>query len=394
MPEGLVNGLSVRFSFFDDIPWLDPWHEVIVLLLLGVAAAQWLILLPAALRSGVFKDIDPDQFPEGYDRDSETLRVLPMAKDVWFILWNLLPFVFLTFYVYAAYRWDEWATDLGLGFVGFGERSIPLLLDGRLWLVVALGGALLGCIGQLNKHRDTSNLYWWDRELRPRIFAVRLVALFFNMFTVVVGVGLVLRLGALLSLAAFAHEVQPRFAHPDGVAGFGSFGQATLAISMTCLVVAGFAVVAWIDHRGQGRLHFAGDVTLLGVAMVLGLWVVLGPPLKVDRQLVERWLPAHEIAMREVAGLRPEHPPDAIVDLIDARTGFLTRPAFPLDVRVFTSLLFSLLTPIAFYGLRRYAGYLAPRLLREELGIEVAPTASGVSSTSSPPAGAGPGHGS
>ena len=356
------HGLRLRFSFFDDVAWVDPWHETIVGVLLGVALLQWIIILYQAKSSGVLVEIRPTEFPQRYIPASPKLRVLPMAKDIWFILWNLLPFVFLACYVFAAYRWDEWATELSLGFGGFGDWQVPWFLSGYVWLPLGSLAGIVGCAGQLGKHKDTHHLYWWDRELRPRIFVVRFVALFFNMFTVTIGVGFILRLGYVLTAAAFGHDIQPTFAHPDGAAGFGSLGQAALALSMTCLVVSGFAVVAWVDHRGQGSLHRAGDVVLLLVPLVLGLWIVLGPPLKVDRALMAEWLPLHRTALGAGAGLAGAAEGAAGADWLDVRGPFLIRPAFPLDVRTIASLLFSLLAPVALYGLRYYAGYLAPRL--------------------------------
>jgi hypothetical protein len=320
------------------------WLDLVMLILLPlVAVIQWVVIVPAAKLKGCFGDFD--EF-EDQELVKAVKKPIPFIDDLFFIAWNILPIALLVVYYRLWSDWNAWATTVQLRAPGaLKVEALEVMLDFPNYAVVQgiiVFISLVACLSQFKKvagfEQDKSFLYWWDLRISRRIFWVRLVALFFNFYTVAYVLVKMLAVTVHAVLMPFLTDVEPALGHPDGFAGFAPYGQICLVLAFGYMVIFAIALLGATDHIKQGGLHHVGDIALFTPAAVLAPVVLIlpaarihklvGPALTDARRVLEPMLEGCAAALQAYA-----HPISTIEvgeasEAIEAACGLAANPEF------------------------------------------------------------------
>ena len=356
------------------VDWpFDCSHSILVGVLFGVAVLQWFLLLPLAVKKGLIHGIN-------YDSVKNVATKIPLAKDIWFILWNLLPFALLACYAYMWYNWGEWAASLAMLVHPDPEATlaqVDTFFASPVIPYVVLAIAVFAAIAQIPKQiryiqasgtGDKSNdrAYWWDWRISRLIFAIRFLALPFNMFTVLMVALMIVRILTFLSLVAFSCEAVPALFHPDGMGGFSVVGSLAMAAAIPCIIYSGCGVVAIIDHKGQGLTHSASDVASI-LMLLPAIWITTVPLLIIDHKVGREHAKLAEAsnalgaeALEEAQRVVKAEGREGLTKWVDTNaerlqltSAMMRRPKYPLDTDRILQLIVSWLMPLLLYSTRR-----------------------------------------
>jgi hypothetical protein len=265
------------------------WLDLVMLIVLPlVAIVQWVVIVPAAKFKGCFGNFDE---LEDQELVEAVEKPIPFIDDLFFIAWNILPIALLVVYYRLWSDWNAWATTVQLRAPGaLKVEALEVMLDFPNYAVVQgviVFISLVACLSQFKKvagfEHDKSFLYWWDLRISRRIFWVRLVALFFNFYTVAYVLVKMLAVTVHAVLMPFLTDVEPALGHPDGFAGFAPYGQICLVLAFGYMVIFAIALLGATDHMKQGGLHHAGDIALFTPAAVLAPVVLVLPAARIHK---------------------------------------------------------------------------------------------------------------
>jgi hypothetical protein len=329
-----------------------------------VALVQWVLLPLLAHLKKVVHSLDGVE--DVHVRSAEEKR--PFVEDIWFILWNLFPFAMLYFLFYLNQNWESWTHEFS--HLVEGDLRTRLVPVDQGWGSASLTWALLAVSAlsvwlQYRKQASfedesieegkESIAYWWDRRISRRIFTIRAVALFFNMFLFLVALLNVFKCYHVAFVVS-SYPVRPLFLHPDGMAGLGSLGLLCLSATLVLILVAGCGLVALIDHRGkQGFTHLVTDILLVGLVVPALILLVLPLQISHAKVLVEHQEMAADLAPQvqlmteEIRGaaqqgdLKSEDLEN--IDTIASTASLIETPAFPIDFGMLVQMLSTFLLP-------------------------------------------------
>ena len=329
-----------------------------------IAAAQWVLLFPLARQKNVLSHFDSIKG----ERIQNAKEKRPFFEDIWFILWNLFPFALGYFCFYLMHQWSSWILAIDAVLVpNTLEKTVHInAFWNQKWMtVLALALCGLAVFSQFKKQKsfeddpENSIVYWWDRRISKRIFNIRAIALFFNMFVFLSGLLNVVK-AYHLTLSLSEMDVQPIWTHPDGMAGFSALGELGLSATMVVVLVSGCGLVALIDHKGkQGVLHLISDLALICLS-IPALWLLSMPLTRLfDSIMIEHNQVVKLIGpsiQTQIESLKVQAE-GATVEELSLLTAVLERPRYPIDLEMLIQLVSSFLLPVLVYSngmLRRF----------------------------------------
>ena len=332
--------------------------------------AQWCIVLPAALGKSLFLSL-PGDYPA-------TARVVPLAHDFFFIVWNLLP---------LALAFCTWLVEAGVSRVALTthgsvrDQAKASVAQAASWLrrrtiiiplvTIGLAVAVLGTVQQFVKvarwHETMECAYWWDFAFSPLIFYVRLIALAANLFCIVVDIAVLLVLLIAFARLAHARLWKLDLLHVDGCGGVGQYGRTALAFTTIPFLAATCGLLGYFDHRAAGPIQSLGDTVMLVLATAFGALTFALPLRPIHREMLRAKAAACASLRTAIDSLANMLPPDAEVRhdseyliqlrsikedrelLVDVYRMYAKAPTWPLNLAIGARIAGTIAGPLAVF---------------------------------------------
>lgn len=240
-----------------------PAFNIIVYIICpAVAIFQWVIITWLAQKKEVWESL------EDIDVAAEYKQKAPFLKDAFFILWNIFPIYLLCVYSYMAMNWSNWKADLLL----LNSTDLPAIYDQLnafrfnknsflMLILISLFAALWQFKKQKKLKNEKEKIYWWDIRISKSIFYIRMVALFFNMFSVLYVVFTAIIISIFILSVVKIDHLNLTFFHPDNSGGLMVIGNLSIVLSSVFLFTSGLGLAAIFDHEfKQGLSHTLTDI--------------------------------------------------------------------------------------------------------------------------------------
>lgn len=273
------------------MPLLSPYLRPLMLFVWpAIIALQWFAVVPLAISHDLVWSL-PVELPEGG-------MSVPLARDYFFIVWNLLPFGIVGSLWWAERRVQRVlsvmkakspSTDGQAPITGavrrYARYQVHWALIG-LAVVIAALGSWYQFVKVAGWESDGSVTYWWQAQYSLVIFYTRLVVLFFDLlilpFALASLVTLILTVNRLASL--FRDHLEPL--HIDGCGGAADFGRAAVAFTFIPCMIGLCGLLGILTHGPAAVTHRMGDAMLLLAGAVIGAFAFVMPIFPVHSWLV------------------------------------------------------------------------------------------------------------
>jgi len=284
----------------------------------SVILVQWLIVVPGSYVTGTMFEIS------GYPPST---RTVPFVQDLFFWTWNLAPFAIAA---------SLWFVERSLsrtvlygsapGNVSKAKEVVAASVEKwrarvfnrpvlALTALFALGSCALQFKTLGDRLQSKDLVYWWHPEFSSLVFYTRLVALFVDMFCLVVAVLLIAAMLCIFSRLVRERLWKHELLCVDGCGGLMLFGRTAIAFALVPFLLGVVGLIGNFEHKGHSLLQWLGDIFLILVASGFAFGIVLLPLRPIHSAMLRAKAKACALLVGAIRRAGPHLPEDPAVPL-------------------------------------------------------------------------------